>query len=174
MNRHGFSPPEFAMVMLLIGVGYVGVFHVTNAYTARAREASCRSNLRQLVIAARAYAADFDALPTRDQGALAMMAYIKNQQIFQDPAGPAERPSPIPPEPPLSERASGPPPPSHTDYLFNSGLHMDDPPYLLLATDNLPTRHQGRWLGTRLDGACFVYPARQWPERMNWVTTNAH
>jgi hypothetical protein len=155
MTRRGFTTLELAVVMCLIALGYFAVWHVTRVGPERARTSSCSSNLKQLALAAHGYAADYDRLPQPSQGMIALMPYVKNQQIFVDPAAPRR------------EYTEG-----RSDYLLNTALRPDDRPTEILVADNVRDRHQGRWIGVRLDAACFVWPAAAWDDKMKWVNSD--
>jgi type II secretory pathway pseudopilin PulG len=167
-RRRGFSSLELMVVTLVIVLGYAAVWHVAQGVTGRARTSSCSSNLRQLALAAHGYAADYDRLPQPAQGMIALMPYIKNQQIFVDPAAPEY----VPPSPPFAPDEGPPEKQVSTDYLLRFDLRPDDSPLSILVADNVRNRHDGRWLGVRLDAACFLWPASAWDEQMGWVNSD--
>jgi len=167
-RRAGFSLGELflAMTIIIIGGGIV-VANCHRAYRS-ARAASCTSNVKQLAIALRMYCNDWDRPPTdaRDFGAL--MGYIKNQQVLTCPAQrePAGRVS--------VAIFGGPNGLSRDDYLLNPQMRLDDPPGVVIVGDDTPARHMHRyWIGARLDGACFLWPASQWQSHLGGVTSHA-
>ncbi|MBU0607994.1 MAG: DUF1559 domain-containing protein [Armatimonadetes bacterium] len=167
-RRAGFSLGELFLAMTIIIIaGGIVVASCRRAYRS-ARAASCTSNVKQLAIALRMYCTDWDRSPTdpRDFGAL--MPYIKNQQVLVCPAQrePAGQVS--------VAMSGGPSGLSRADYLLHPFVRLDDPPGTVIVGDDMPARHMHRyWIGARLDGACFLWPARQWQDRLGGVTTYA-
>lgn len=165
-RRRGFSLGElfFAMGIIIIGGGVI-MANCQRGYRS-ARAASCSSNVKQLALCLRMYCTDWDVPPRdpRDFGAL--NAYAKNTQIFRCPAQrtPGAKTSvPIPGSPDTT-----------TDYLLNPQMRLDDPPGVVAVGDDVPNRHMGRyWIGARVDGACFVWPANEWQSRLGGVSTYA-
>jgi len=165
-RRGGFSLAELflAMTIIVIGGGVV-IANCHRGYRS-ARAASCTSNVRQLAIVMRMYCTDWDRPPqdARDFGAL--MTYIKNYQVLvcpsqKEPAGKVSVPMP---NAPSDARA---------DYLLNPQMRLDDGPGMVVVGDDTPDRHMNRyWIGARLDGACFLWPASQWQSRLGGVTTH--
>ena len=172
MRRHrrgGFSLGELFLAMSIIIVG--GGVVIANCHRGyrSARAAACTSNVKQLAIAMRMYGTDYDRPPPdpRDFGAL--MVYIKNQQVLVCPAHRQREGSPDP-----GPSGSGEPSHLRTDYLLNPQARLDDAPQTVIVGDDVPARHMGRyWIGARLDGACFVWPASEWQSRLGGVTTDA-
>lgn len=164
--RGGFTVGELflAMSITLIGGGLV-LANCQRGYRA-ARAASCTSNVQQLALCLRMYCTDWDRPPpdARDFGAL--MPYARNTQILVCPAQrePAGRVSVAFPNLPADTR---------TDYLLDPRARLDDPPGTILVGDDQTARHMGRyWIGARLDGACFVWPARDWDDKLGGVTND--
>jgi prepilin-type N-terminal cleavage/methylation domain-containing protein len=178
MTRRGFTAPEVSMALLLIAIMTLIVAAHGNGYRTRALDVSCTSNLKQIGTALHMYAMDNEGrLPPRNDINV-LEPYVKNSQVFLCPratphTGPA--PSEMAPYGPLPPEGGAQPESNFpTDYLFNPGLATDDLPSVVIAGDNAPNRHAPRgWIGVRLDGAAFLYPASEWQTRLGWVMNHA-
>lgn len=157
-TERGFTASELLMVMLLLGMGGLAVFHCTRVAPPQARLTACSSNVRQLSLALSGYAQDCEGkLPPGPRAWEPAQVYIKNEQVQLCPA---------------KHRPAGPVS-GESDYLFDYRLRSDDLPQSLLVADDSPDRHYGRyWVGSRLDGAVFVWPASEWQNRIGGLIAN--
>lgn len=97
MGRKGFTLIELLVVIAIIAILAAMLFPVFAKARDKARGTVCRSNIRQLLVAALSYAQDWDGgLPTdyhcgnpHPQLLAQMDPYIKNQGIFYCPSAPA-------------------------------------------------------------------------------------
>lgn len=162
-RRHGFSLGEvFLAISLVVIAGGLTMANCQRGLRT-ARAASCASNVKQLAIALRSYCLDWDQPPRDPRDFAALQVYIKNTQIC---ICPAQRVSREKRKVPLASS----PPDTHVDYLFNPRLRLDEGPSLVLVGDDAPGRHlRGKWIGARLDGAVFIWPANEWESRLGGV-----
>jgi len=94
--RRGFTLIELLVVIAIIAILAAILFPVFARAREKAKQASCLSNVKQIMTAWKMYAADYDGQFTHHfYGTLAtplywwywpMQAYVKNFQIFQCPA----------------------------------------------------------------------------------------
>lgn len=101
MRKKGFTLIELLVVIAIIAILAAMLFPVFGRTRERAREASCNSNLRQLVMASQMYAGDYDdrLLIEHTMGnphlrlTRGLMPYVNNKQLFYCPSGAAVEPS---------------------------------------------------------------------------------
>ena len=102
MKRHGFTLSELLVVIAIIAILAAILFPVFARAREKARQASCCSNIKQLMLAWIAYMADYDQKATIcwygpqwgwDQGGTdymsyhkALQPYIKNWQLWECPS----------------------------------------------------------------------------------------
>lgn len=166
-GRRGFSLGELFLAMSIVVIGGSLVITACQRGYGAARAASCSSNVKQLALCLRMYCNDFDRPPTEARNFAALNAYAKNHQLYVCPTQkePVGRISVATQDVPADTRA---------DYLLNPQMRLDDWPGIVVVGDDVPGRHTGkRWIGARLDGACFMWPASEWQSRMGGVTTYA-
>lgn len=95
--RHGFTLIELLVVIAIIAILAAILFPVFAKAREKARQSSCQSNLKQLMVAWKMYASDYDGQFTHHMfGSTGLAgtywwfyplaAYIKNVQIFQCPS----------------------------------------------------------------------------------------
>jgi prepilin-type N-terminal cleavage/methylation domain-containing protein/prepilin-type processing-associated H-X9-DG protein len=99
MTRRGFTLIELLVVIAIIAILAAILFPVFARAREKARQASCQSNLKQVGIAMRMYAQDYDErnVPVAASAAsiggngiwwmVLMQPYIKNIQLFDCPSG---------------------------------------------------------------------------------------
>jgi type II secretory pathway pseudopilin PulG len=136
----GFSALELVGVMCVIAVAAAAILHWGVGVNARAREASCNSNLKQIGLALAMYADDYAGrLPASQDAVVQVETYMRNVQLLRCPADPDA----------VIVRREG------TDYelsyFFVPGIATDDPPATVVAGDSEP-RHEGAWNAVCLDG----------------------
>ena len=99
-RRPGVGPGGFTLVELLVVIAIIAVlaailFPVLSQARAKAREATCKSNLRQIGLALQMYTDDYDGTYTRGQfwpwdsshtWLDVIQPYCKNEQILRCPA----------------------------------------------------------------------------------------
>lgn len=91
MKRRGFTLIELLVVIAIIAILAAILFTVFAQARAKARQASCQSNLKQVVLALLMYAQDYDEtipgarLPL-DGWTGALLPYTKNEQIYVCPS----------------------------------------------------------------------------------------
>jgi len=148
-SRHGFSALELAGVMGVIAM-VAGFLFAWGAHaTERARDSSCRSNLKQMGLALAMYADDYGGrLPgSKDAIFTISSVYTKNQQLLVCPAD----------REPRKVRRDGAD--YEVSYFIVPGYATDDPPSTIVAGDTA-ARHGHRWNAVCLDGRLKVLPAR--------------
>jgi prepilin-type N-terminal cleavage/methylation domain-containing protein/prepilin-type processing-associated H-X9-DG protein len=89
MRRHGFTLIELLVVIAIIAILAAILFPVFARARAKARQASCLSNIKQLGIALLAYVTDYDeTAPYYGSGKhwnVNIYPYIKNMQLYRCP-----------------------------------------------------------------------------------------
>jgi hypothetical protein len=170
--RAGFTAGELVTALFIIFVGTLFVARAGQAGFEAARTASCLSNVRQLVLAMRTYASDTGGLmPPGPQAFGPLDAYTRSTQIYACPGD--EKPKTIR----LFMSTGGgrmAEQEVQVSYLMNPTARLDDLPATMLVGDDRPARHVGhRWIGARLDGAAYLWPADQWQTRLGWVMSDA-
>jgi len=102
MHRRGFTLIELLVVIAIIAILAAILFPVFARAREKARQASCQSNEKQIMLAALMYVQDYDeklmrtltrcAAGTTDQSAISVYAqiypYVKNHQLFNCPSSP--------------------------------------------------------------------------------------
>ena len=154
-SRAGFTVQEILTALLIIFIGNWFIIYQSRKARDVARTAACASNVRQLALAMRMYAADNDGfMPPDAHLVTALNEYLKNWQILRCPSDP----TPVVVEMPgLNSGTVG------LSYVLNTQVRLDDLPGTILVGDNQPDRHLGRrWNGARLDGAGHLWPAQEW------------
>jgi type II secretory pathway pseudopilin PulG len=92
MRRRGFTAPEATMVVLLLMLATAAVMAANRIARDRARDVQCRSNLQQLALAIRLYAADHDhRVPPGPKDWDAVFPYVRNNGVLLCPLGPTAR-----------------------------------------------------------------------------------
>lgn len=160
MRRRGFTAPELVMVVLLIMVATAVVMAANRRAAGTARDITCMTNLQQLALGLRLYAADHSyGFPRGPRAWDAVYPYVKNKSVFVCP---------------LVRRAGEPEEGLlESDYLLNPTVQTDDLAPLIIMGDDCPDRHAGRWIGVRLDGGVSLLPADEWASRLGEVTEDA-
>jgi len=104
-SRCGFTLIELLVVIAIIAVLAAIILAVFPQARGKAQQATCVSNLKQLVTAVRAYAPDYDQrlVPARVRGApspsrgytwcVQLQPYINNEQVLICPSDPDPRPT---------------------------------------------------------------------------------
>jgi type II secretory pathway pseudopilin PulG len=175
-RRAGFTAEEILMALLIIGLAISAVQWAGSAVREAARSTSCVSNVRELGLALRMYAADnAGRLPPGPRDFPALIPYVAGISALTGTYGhsPAIFRCPNDPAPatlPFILQSGGKTDPVRSSYLLNPTAQLDDLPSVILAGDDVSNRHQGRrWVGVRLDGAAQLYPAKSWEEKLGWV-----
>jgi prepilin-type N-terminal cleavage/methylation domain-containing protein/prepilin-type processing-associated H-X9-DG protein len=99
-KKKGFTLIELLVVIAIIAILAAILFPVFARAREKARQASCLSNVKQIMLAWRMYAQDYDGqfthhvfaygLPQAYWWYYPLQAYVKNVQIFQCPSDPVE------------------------------------------------------------------------------------
>jgi len=176
--RAGFSALEIMVAVTLATIG--GAVLSIRMAPARsiARSTSCESNMKQLSLAMHMYAMDNSGrMPPTYNAFDSLMPYAKNREVFKCPAAPekthTETETPAEDQPISGPQKSEEAEPIESDYIMRPLVQTDDLPGLVIVGDDTSDRHPGRrWVGARLDGAAFLWPANQWESRLGWVMRN--
>jgi len=133
--RSGFTFIELICVLAIIAILAAILFPVFAQAREKARQASCASNLQQLVIAMHLYAEDHSGgFPPSDDNFMPVFNYVKNNAIFRCPSDPTPPPGPMDKKEPAAASwevaPTGMPQgmiqPFVTSYNYRGGLHNDD------------------------------------------------
>lgn len=147
--RRGFTLIELLVVIAIIAILAAILFPVFAKAREKARQASCNSNIKQLMLGVVSYAQDYDErLPYDNLPGTApyytwrsmILPYIKNNQIFMCPSNASMSPS-------FVSYTGG------TDDTLQSGYAINVSHWLAGA----PTPPYGQSLGTIDDACCVVY-----------------
>ena len=123
-SRTGFTVQEILTALLIIFIG--NWFIICQSRKARdvARTAACASNVKQLALAMRMYAADNDGLMPPDAHLVTgLNEYLKNWQILRCPSDP----TPVVVEMPGLNSGT-----VALSYVFNTQVRLDDLPGTIL------------------------------------------
>ena len=94
MRKHGFTLIELLVVIAIIAILAAILFPVFARAREKARQASCQSNVKQMMLGILMYAQDYDArFPRHSVGyhgwagwTAQIYSYIKNDQLYRCPS----------------------------------------------------------------------------------------
>jgi prepilin-type processing-associated H-X9-DG protein len=145
----GFTFLEMVLSLSLILILCAMLLPLMAGGREAARRTACESNLKQLTTAAHLYAQDYGGnLPASLDAA---QPYIKNYGVQRCPSQPGP-----------SARASTPPPPDWSSYLYRGGLSNDDAGVIPLLRDRDSWHGDGLNVGL-LDGRVRWFKAADAP-----------
>lgn len=86
-NKRGFTLIEICIVLTVVLVLVALLFPVVGRVREKGRQATCQSNLKQMNLAFRQYASDYDSSDVGQHNwQEALIPYIKNNQIYECPS----------------------------------------------------------------------------------------
>lgn len=150
MTRRGFVYTEIVVVMVILAVMWILFVPAYSGGMARAYEHNCASNLQEIGVALRAYAADYDsAFPGPGSGLEALgTSYAPEPEVFRCPQARVNVRQDSELEEKLTQRRG---PSGRGDYAYRPGLYQDDLPLLAVAADST-YRHRSRASVLYVDG----------------------
>ena len=158
-GTRGFSALELVGVMCVIAVVALAIFRWGVGVNGHAREASCKSNLKQIGLALAMYADDYGGRLPASKDALPTIAgiYTKNWQLFRCPTDA---------DPVMIRHENAD---YGLSYFIVPGVASDDPPATVIAGDT-EARHHGAWIAVCLDGRVRSLPGEELKPYLQFVT----
>lgn len=146
-RRSGFTFIELVIVWAIIGILAAILFPVFARAREKARQTSCASNLANIGLALKLYAADHCGhFPPADNDLSPLVpSCVADTAIFTCPSAGDYRLIPYPPRTPPEPLATG----FASNYAYRGGLCDDDLPEQVIASDDVSRRHN--------EGANYLY-----------------